>query len=1072
MEGLLKGAKIGDGEFVEGKFPFKSYEVEFKFYKGRLPSKGRPARWSLDDLEHILAVTKEYMSLDPVKSHSVVKYSDYKSRNVSIRKVKTRRDDGKTRVTYEYKESVHTENSIPELACKFTVNKESTIDPRGINFLPDKRVRDRYSFIDNDSRFDITVINQEFVEVELEILSSEFTLDDVKEYLTDLYGGYLPGDIPYSALDSALTFNGHPFTTTDARELSRNDLSYSSLFYEHGIKYYVSVKADGIRGYLILSEGKIWVITNLYFKLLPHTINDVFVKFSKKGLTIIEVEVMEGGFMFFYDCITIFGHDVKALNYVYRFGKMKNFTKFFNDVGVPCSLKEIFPLKDADSFFDTIETVNSTRDAFDTDGLVFTPDCPYYITDDKGNLVQRLSMETRTSGTYPDIIKWKDIITIDFMVKKGRLYYSDRGEDGKDELVSFEGDDFNPYDNTKKYALKQGIYEFMWSGDDFVMRNPRPDKDKPNNKNAVINNWRNIMNPITIDTLTGKDMLLIRNHHNNIKKKIFGMIPPESKILDIGSGRGGDLYKYPFGSTIIAVEPNNDNLDEFRRRYFAMEKDRKLTVSIINDDILNSVSKITNMGYEEVDAITMMLSASFFWKSPETVQKLAEVINKFLKPEGTLAIFTINGDVLRESLHLNPEYQELGLKIRLKPWEQGKGQVVKIDFPGTITERQTEYCVFMDYLESKLPDFDEKRFSYTGPMFMSKEQKKFNEFYTVHIYKRKKSTKVISVVPAWKLPREIRSLPSKYSSSSSSSNYASTLSKKIVATLDKDFRILGPDAVIKSIDNRSYYKSGIDDLFYLHSIPDDTNGLLHAILRAGHSQYLIREKTLITIDRRKSFAVGYRNAIPSSFLAKVPCKKLGEPYSSNVPYWCVCRNSKLSIGSLSNTQYLFTNIQTELMSNSKLNENNLWFIAKDIEHNIYLLKQENKSLSFISVTERIHKTNVIIIEFGGGYVVACHGKGETIFDNDHSFIEKLNTINPVTEDEVKKLKTGECVTAFIDAVIHKFIKGGYFSILEDDIMDSYLSDYIKSCLPTIIDYCDGKDIGYDRITIESVLASK
>lgn len=1075
MDRLLKGAAIEGGSFLGGKFPFDRYEVEFKFYKGRLPTKGRPAQWKLEDLQHILDVTRDFTELDPVRSYSVVRYSDNKSPTVSIRKVKTTNDDDTFTTTYERKKKIHNESFMTELASKLTVSEETSIDPRGINFFPDKRRRDRYSFIDNDSRFDITIINEEFVEVELEILDETFTLDDVKDYVRALYGDYLPGDIPYDVLDSALKFKDYPFTTTDARELSRKDLSANFFFDKTGRpKYFVSVKADGIRGYLVMSNGKVWIITNLYFKLI-HTVSDgTMAKFKTfKSPTVIEVEVMKDDSIFMYDCILLFGRDEKNMNYEKRFNDMIPFRNFMVKEKVPCSLKEIFPLKNQDSFFDTIETVNSRRNTIETDGLVFTPNCPYYITDDKDRLVQRMPMDVRTSGNYPDILKWKDVITIDFMVgDNGKLYFSDRDEDGKDQLVLFDGDSYNPYLNTKKHKLQKGIYEFKWEDGEFVMRNPRPDKVKPNNKNAVMNNWRNIMNPITIETLTGKDMILIRNHHNLIKKSIFSKIPTQSHILDIGGGRGGDLYKYPAGSSVVAVDPSEENLREFRLRYSNMkDTEYKPRVNFINGDILTSVKKIEAIGVDQVDAVTLMLSASFFWKSPESVQKLADVINKFVKPGGTLAIFTINGDVLRESLHLNPKYNNLGLKISLKPWEKGKGQVVKIDFPGTITETQKEYCVFMDCLESRLPDFSETRFTFKGEEFMSKAQKEFNNFYTVHMYTRKKSTKKTqpATLSAWRLPREIKGLPSKYSAGFSQK---ASSSSNVVARLDKDFKVFSSASLEKSIDSNSYYKTGVDGVFYLHSIPDDINGLLHAILRAGHSGYLVRSRRLITVDQRKDFVVGYRSNIPKTLISRTKVGVLSKPYSPTIPYWCICRNSKLSIASLSDTKYLFSNIQEELMSNSKLNESILWFIAKDIECNIYILKQHDMNLLLSSITERIHEKNIVIIEVRGSYVVACHGRGETIFTSDHPFIEQLNDVNPVTEEETKILKKAECVSLFFDSLTEKFIKGGYFSILEADIMDSYLSNYIKSCLPKLLEYCDNNGIGYDLINLNSVLDSK
>jgi hypothetical protein len=431
--------------------------------------------------------------------------------------------------------------------------------------------------------------------------------------------------------------------------------------------------------------------------------------------------------------------------------------------------------------------------------------------------------------------------------------------------------------------------------------------------------------------------------------------------------------------------------------------------------------------------------------------------------------------VLRETLRDEPHYRKLGLEIVLHPWQKGEGQAVDINFPGTIIpENQREFCVFMDRLEEKLPEFTEIYHKPKEKIFMSKEQKEFNEFYTVHIYRRVvNKKKKQSEIPDWKISRSIKLLSGKTLSPSSNSKSVQKKDNKI-CDIEKDYALPSRDTLSKSIMNGSYYRSGVEDVYYIHSVPDNVNGLLHSVLRAGHHKYKARGKELKTILQRKEFANGFRSGMIDTITNPVKSSsKLDKPYKKEIPYWCVCDDSRLSIQSMSDETLLLTYIQEYLENkDKKFTQNYLWFLSNEphILANIYLLKEENKSLYFTYVTSRKYDRNLVIVEVKGNYVIFCKSSGETHFDNNHPFIELIDSINPRSEDEAKVLSLKKCIEAFVRGVIEKYVREQYLIIFSSDIMDSYLKNYIKSALPLITQYCDDKGIGYDINQLNRVLS--
>ena len=204
-----------------------------------------------------------------------------------------------------------------------------------------------------------------------------------------------------------------------------------------------------------------------------------------------------------------------------------------------------------------------------TDGIILTPaERPY------------MEVDPIKGFKFSMVKKWKPVITIDFRVKRdatGKLTLFSDVNQGQGEIL-FSGDRY-PWNGQADLTddMEGKIIEFEWaeseqfSGPAFVMFKERPDKITPNKIGVATNLWNLINDPITLEDLEGKTMMLMSKYHNRVKtyalSDLARSITTSNKtLLDLGSGRGGDILKWRQFKRIYAVEPDVENLRELISR--------------------------------------------------------------------------------------------------------------------------------------------------------------------------------------------------------------------------------------------------------------------------------------------------------------------------------------------------------------------------------------------------------------------------------------------------------------------------------------------------------------------------
>jgi hypothetical protein len=404
--------------------------------------------------------------------------------------------------------------------------------------------------------------------------------------------------------------------------------------------------------------------------------------------------------------------------------------------------KVFHPFSNVAQFYEAVNAVLLGNYPFKTDGCIFTPD--NYKYDPSVNLIKDPSQ--RILSRQPDIMKWKppSELTIDFAIFHKltadgnyiELYVSD----GK-KLVPFAGTPFDPMKDIMivpeiQNAPNGTIAEFRWTSEDvdaaedtqgkFMFVRFRDEKPFPNRQEVAIDVWNDIHSPIDEETIKGEKFKLSFNYHTREKWTLFNMVGkalPQAKIrvlLDIGSGRGGDVRKWAANgfTHIICVEPNEKNRLELERRLVALNKGRKVSLKYLIiptigqdwENIARNIQQFSPTGF--VDAVSCMLSLSFFFDSPQSTKSIVWLIYTVLVHGGYFFALSIDGQYVLEYFTNPANFIEkngvrtsnmkmIDFQLRSATSEIDRNHIF-IDIPNSIVTNQIEYLTNLSELQTLL----------------------------------------------------------------------------------------------------------------------------------------------------------------------------------------------------------------------------------------------------------------------------------------------------------------------------------------------------------------------------------
>lgn len=593
----------------------------------------------------------------------------------------------------------------------------------------------------------------------------------VKFFNESLYKLAGRSNVPYNRLSENVA--------AQAQNIKINNMKYKDLFNTEEKCYSVTVKADGMRKFLIIHDTGIWLAYNDSFCLVERNVPPSWKQYTG---TIFDGEDvnLESRFRYknakhyylpfdvlLYKNQEIFDKPLKErLEYT---RSIRNLGPIFNRSNVPLIIVEEKPFYffdiESNNFYECMnEIYTNSRETknYENDGFIFTPNTRY----------------RRAHSKDPYIYKWKpfDQLTMDFAyaitTTKRALYASDG-----DKLVEFKGVEDFPFDAEKqvdwfdtlfnKIKDTKVIIEFepkMVDGKPFKIdgnfvlkpKKIRSDKNRPNGVRTVSDIWKDINLPVTLNTMLGNDTELLRKYHNVIKRNIFNEIPKGSYLIDIGSGNGGDLSKFNNFDKVLCIEPNKVFFAEFNRRLIEMDTKTQSKIHTLfsggeeTEKIMKKVKEVFESGFivnnKRVPLyISMMLTMSFFFSQDgEMLNKLVNTINSIRNyyykniieglnikdaPDLKLIFLTIEKD---RELKLLEKYNN---EIHFPGWEMKYdkvNKVVYINIPGSIVENQTEYLVDLQLLKNRLYGEFDYLSEANGNVFMLTDYQK--ELSSMYVY--------------------------------------------------------------------------------------------------------------------------------------------------------------------------------------------------------------------------------------------------------------------------------------------------------------------------------------------------
>ncbi len=644
---------------------------------------------------------------------------------------------------------------------KFTVSKEKNSETKEPKTYQFKRIKERTSFIKGNISIDLTEVSKDDesapnYEIEVEVISperfnsSEFmkvifevveTQVDPRIELTRFMNKTLGGSGKDSELNGKLI--------SKPRDLLFKDLTVDGLL-DH---YAVSVKADGEFRFLVFHSTGIWFIHKSryedrnFVKISPlegDLEGSVFageIVPSKKG---------DGGIFLPFDCCRINGKKVISENYLERRKYLDQIHGKRIAAGWNIVEKRVFTYKknNADFYRVMKEAFQEIKDvSFGTDGLIFTPIYSDYVA--KGQMMPK---KERVLSRYQDVCKYKlpEDQTIDFEVIDGRLFSAGG--------ILFKGSDDNPFTEEHYQTcnpevgldsedVEGRIVEFKpYYNDGKVVFKPfrfRDDKSDPNAVHVALDGWNIQKDPILPSTLMGEDVRLLRKYNNTIKREMISKM--SGYVVDIGTGKGGDLPSYHRNDKIISVlgvEPNEDFIAEMKSRPIYKQIKKFTLIKGGGEETERIVERLQDLlgeGGEDgcVANINFMISLSFFWKDEETLNSLVKTIDAIVQRFSVhnckvyINYFSIMGDRVRK---LFREHGNL-VKLNTITLQRIDENSLRVDIRDSQTvHKQEEYFVDLDELFEKTgfkvvkqetPSGEEK-----GAYILSKSEKEYNSLFS------------------------------------------------------------------------------------------------------------------------------------------------------------------------------------------------------------------------------------------------------------------------------------------------------------------------------------------------------
>ena len=267
----------------------------------------------------------------------------------------------------------------------------------------------------------------------------------------------------------------------------------------------------------------------------------------------------------------------------------------------------------------------------------------------------------------------------------------------------------------------------------FVLHRIRWDKELPNGYKVVEETFQDILyiktlpyvlsNIQTIESFEGsvvsfeKISETYRKKANLIKDRLIQQHCSNRTVLDIGSGRGGDVQKYDKAQSkhLYFVEPNRKFIQSLRTRIQELGN-RKLSSTVIQSGGEDTQTILQHVQPQSIDVIAMMQSLTYFFQTEEMLERLIQTISTCLTPTGSFVGAVMRGEKVYDYLQENDFFikrnaYSIHLEGLLDPQagtrHPSTGKIITTHLQGTETAEQiTEGLVYLSLLSERLDPYN------------------------------------------------------------------------------------------------------------------------------------------------------------------------------------------------------------------------------------------------------------------------------------------------------------------------------------------------------------------------------
>lgn len=190
----------------------------------------------------------------------------------------------------------------------------------------------------------------------------------------------------------------------------------------------------------------------------------------------------------------------------------------------------------------------------------------------------------------------------------------------------------------------------------------------------------------------------LRKYHNYIKRTYLNKyVLNDSSLLDLASGKGGDLSKWndnKFIKSVTGYDINVESVKKARKRLFGMKikKPIKFFIKDLSSNIINCNKKY--------DIITSHFAFHYFFKNIRSLKNILSTINNCSKSGTILMITMLDGNKVKD---INNSNIQLNILDKNKISNYGKRLCVRIK--GTVLDKpEIEYIVKPTFIIKKMKE--------------------------------------------------------------------------------------------------------------------------------------------------------------------------------------------------------------------------------------------------------------------------------------------------------------------------------------------------------------------------------